>query len=198
MSALTLLQYSPSPWVIVATVGSTVLLWIGFQTLGLPGRLRRQFPERDAKTPEKRMGYTPRAVVSFARALGDNGLALYRRELRWDPLFAVLLGAFLLILMEGVFIPSESASGGWASWLLWLPIAYAACDVCEDLLLQAALRPSSLVVLRSTLSEKVSRVPAFTVWIASAFTVMKFLFVGVSGIVLVWGGVNLARLGPTS
>jgi hypothetical protein len=40
------------------------------------------------------------------------------------------------------------------------------------------------------------RTPAITARIACVFTVMKFLFIGASGIVLAWGAINLARFGP--
>lgn len=196
MSALTLLHDSQPPWLLAASVGATVLLWLGFQTLGFPGRLRKGFQAEDVKSPEKRFGYSPAELASFAEKIGPKRLGEYRRGLVWDLLFAVLLGAFLLLLIDGIFIRSLDASQGRAWWLLWLPALYAICDVGEDLLLRAAINPANIKPPDPGPNAKASLVSSGAASRASKLTRMKFLFVGASILVLVAGAVNLALFGP--
>lgn len=126
--------------VIAGVVSFAILLYVGFVPLGLPGRIKAQFGLR---IPEAG-GYQLGDMDEFVGRLGRDGISMYRRQLAWDLVFAVLLGLSLSFLTLQAWAPVW-AGGSRLPYLIGLiPLAYVAFDVAEDITLLIAVRSSNL------------------------------------------------------
>jgi hypothetical protein len=181
-------------WLIAADVGVAVMLVLVFGPLGLPGRIKFLYK---AELPEVDWlhRYSRTSLEGFARKVGRKGLVTYRRALGWDVLFALLLAGALVAVIDGLLARSLDRGQELLRWAVWIPAMYALFDVAEDAALLRVTNGSNL-----SWNGEVPDLHAdgSLVWMAGAFTSLKFVFVGISLLSVVAGAVSLALFGPGS
>ena len=117
-------------WFTVACVIAALLLFLGFGPLGYPGRIARAY---GMKVPESGL-YSRRGFLRFIERIGRDGLPLYRQELGWDVLFAILLAPPMVAVLDAVWATSLEG-GSWLRVLVFVPLLMATFDILEDALL---------------------------------------------------------------
>ena len=178
---MTLLGRQPG-WVTLACVVCLTLAGIGFIPLGLPARIRRDY---GVAIPESRFQYTRENLARFVKTLGPDGVAMYLRQLSWDFVLAFAVAGCLFPILDAWWVGSLAEHVWWRQ-LVWLPMAYLAFDLAEDLYLR--MLAHDLCAGRSP--AKLSYV------LAGVFTAAKFLSLAASLLLAVVGGVLIVLNGP--
>ncbi|MGC9469221.1 MAG: hypothetical protein ACP5HS_11565 [Anaerolineae bacterium] len=165
-----LYKVSPSWVALVALVG-----FLLFAALVLPG----QAAEAEAKTgtsvsPDTSFFYTPTELYAMAEAYGPEGRQAYiRARFTFDLIFPVVYLVFLATTISWVYTRAFDEGSPWRR-ANPVPVVGAAFDYLENV-------STSLVM---------ARYPALTpviVTLAPVFTLIKWIFVGGSFIVLLLG-----------
>lgn len=125
-------------WFTLACLVFAVLLFIGFVTLGYPGRIARTFA---ATLPEFHFPYGKDCFGAFVHRLGKQGLDLYRKQLAWDALFATLFAIPFVALLDAVWAGSLEPHALLEPLrvLVFLPLLSLVSDLLEDVLLLRTL-----------------------------------------------------------
>ena len=181
-------------WLVVANVGTAIMLAVIFGPCGLPGRINHLYK---AKLPEVDWlhRYSRASLEGFAGRVGHSGFLTYRRALAWDILFAILLGASLVALIDGLLGRSLDSDQELLRWAVWTPAMYVFFDIAEDAALLRVMERKSLIWN----GEKPHlQVADGSVRAAGVLTSLKFVFVGLSLVFVVVGAVSLALFGPGS
>jgi hypothetical protein len=90
----------------------------------------RDTPAEVRTVPDARLGYSAAEIRAYFDAIGPRGRGLYvATQLTVDLIFPVVYGILLAVLLAHVF-PHPT-------WWVWVPVAAATADVCENLLLAA-------------------------------------------------------------
>lgn len=182
------------PWLVAANIGVALMLVLIFGPLGLPGRIKFLYKTGLPEVDWLHL-YSRTSLEEFARKVGRDGLLTYRRALAWDILFAVLLTASLVTLIDGLLARSLDGNQELLRWAVWTPAMYAFFDIAEDAVLLRATNGRSL-----TWNGEVPnlQVDDRVVGVAGVFTRLKFVFIGLSLLLVVVGAVSLAMFGPGS
>lgn len=178
------------PWLVAAMAGTAVMLVLIFGPLGLPGRIKFLYKVR---LPETRWSYSHRSIEEFASKTKEQGIRTYRRQLRWDILFALLFSASLVALIDALWGRSLDADQAGFRWVVWIPAVYAVFDLAEDVVLLIATGDKNLSWPGDVPS---LRAGAGLVATGRIFTRLKWVSVGVALFWVVVGGVSLTLFGP--
>ncbi|MEO8425162.1 MAG: hypothetical protein ABI595_14795 [Actinomycetota bacterium] len=130
---MNLLHAHVHPWVTVAAGAAALALALMFLTGGYASVLRRRAgrPVPEGR-PTKR--YDANAVLQFIKDVGNSGWHVYRMQLIWDVVFAILLGVAGVVLADGILGLLLGPDSPWR-FLSFLPALAGLADVAEDLLL---------------------------------------------------------------
>ena len=126
------------PWVTVVAGAATLALSLMFLTGGYAGVLK----QRTGRTvPEGgRHRYNTTTILGYVRDAGEGGWHVYRMQLYWDMVFAVLLGVASVLLMNGILglrVGTQSS----LRYLSLLPALAGLADAGEDVALLYAMGP---------------------------------------------------------
>ena len=160
------------------------LLLLVFNLILFPARARRLSALSGGAGPvlDVRFGYSPADVHAYAGALGAEGRRLYAITLMTlDLAYPALYSLFLSGLLAAVLSRGFSGRRG-IVWLATIPFGIALLDVAENLSIVALLRHFPTA-------------PLWLAHLASAFTVDKWLAVGIAAIALLVGLVAWAIRG---
>ena len=124
-------------WLTVAAICAVALLSVGFLSLGLPGQIRRQFA---TKLPETGARYTVASVEAFIARVGKRGLRMYRRQLAWDMVYALLVSIAFVPILRGLWVSAFVHPGGLLRMSAWaFPAIFLGAELLEDSFLLKAL-----------------------------------------------------------
>ncbi len=169
----------------VAVVALNLLFLFGGYAAVMRRRTGRRVPEGNVRIWSRRL-YTAGEVFQYMADAGPDGRHVYRLQLWWDMVYAVLFGLAGFVLMDGVF----GRAYGVDRWWLWAldvsPVFAGAADALEDaaLLVATRARPAG---------EEPGRADPRAVVDAERFTRAKFLLHAVWIAALVVGAAELIR-----
>ncbi len=184
-------------WFTTACVIALLILYVGFVPLGYAGRIARRY---EVKIPEATPFYSRRGFTEFLQRIGANGLPLYRRELGWDILFAILLAPPMVAVLDAIWATSLE-HGSWLRILVFVPLVIAVVDVLEDALLSFVTSRVRFKSVEDVTGQQTNvKAPTAGVEIfasgvfiaAQAATAIKFLSLAVSIALVLAGGINHA------
>ena len=163
---------------LVAAAGAALFLL--FMVLVLPGQAEASRQEvGDAPSPDTSLTYSPGELYQMAEGYGEQGRRAYiRTRFTFDLIFPLVYGFFLVTAISWAsrhFFPSRPALG----LTNLIPLAGVLFDYLENI-------STSLVM-----GAFPSRLPAVPI-LAPAFTLLKWLWLGLSFLVLL--GIFLAGL----
>ena len=175
-----------SDWLRKASTGwvtlTAVVFFLLFTALVLPNQAARSEAETgDVGSPDTSLFYTPEDLYQWAEAYGAEGRAAYiRARLTFDVLWPLVYTVFLGTAISWIYGKAFPAESGWQRLNL-VPVLGALFDYLEN-------AATSIVMGRYP-----NQTPGIDV-LASVFTLVKWILVGGSFVVLVIGiGVGLAR-----
>jgi hypothetical protein len=179
-------------WFTVSCVVALAILYVGFVPLGYPGRIARKY---DVQIPEATPFYSRRTFLDFLQGIGAGGLPLYRQELGWDIIFAVLLAPPMVAVLDAVWATSLG-HGSRLRILVFVPVVTSVFDVLEDVFL---LFVTSRVRFKSAdESDTKARCADVEIFTSSALiaaqmaTAIKFLMLAASVALVLCGAINHA------
>lgn len=122
---------SQAGWFTTLCVIAAVVLYVGFVSIGYPGRIARMY---SVKIPEARPFNTIRAFKAFLGHVGEDGVRLYRQQLAWDIVFAVLFAPPMVAILDATWA-ANLGNRSWLRILIFVPLIMLVADVLEDVLL---------------------------------------------------------------
>jgi hypothetical protein len=131
-------------WTVAAAVGLLlfVIAYLGFGPPGvLAARVGAEASARRIDPPPKlpESGFGTYNALSLEAYLALASRPLYRNQLKWDLLFALMYGVGLVVVLEGTLRYAVTRPGKlW--WVICLPLCAVIADLCEDVLLLVATR----------------------------------------------------------
>lgn len=161
----------------------TTSVVVAFVAYGPVEAVRRRTGMR---VPEAGFGYSERSLNAYLDEGGKGIDRLYRRALRWDIAFCILLGVGWTVALGSSFARVVSDGSPWV-WLALVPLLVAAVDLTEDAILLTVVHPDPgchTILRRGDLVKK-----------ASAVTKAKWMLVCVALLVTSYGYVKLAIWG---
>jgi len=138
----------------------------------------RDVPAELRVVPDARLGYNSADILAYFEAIGSRGRGLYvATQLTVDLIFPVVYAILLASLLGKLYSPRSA-------WV-WVPVAAAAADVSENIL---------LVSLACTYAGETDATPMI-VWVTSAaaiFTMLKWALLAATAAGVLLGGVRWA------
>jgi hypothetical protein len=160
---------------------AALLLFVLFSVWVLPGQsAAAEKYAGTAGSPDQSFFYSPSDLYRMAEAYGEEGRQAYvRARFTFDLVFPVVYTLFLVTAISWLFGKAFAPDSPWRRANL-APLLGALFDFAENV--------SAAVVM----ARYPQRTPVFDV-LASAFTPLKWLFVGGSFVLLLVGAVAAAR-----
>ncbi len=172
-------DFIPLGWATVAIAIGLVIFTLAYLQLGPVARLKvlTQKP-----LPETRI-YTAKDLITYVPPVRD----LYRRQLKWDMVFALVYTCGLFAVLDGT-LGTALQSPSQRMWLAWIPVALGVVDLIEDALL--------LGVTSHAVGPGWE--PPNWLWAAQTATVLKIVLTGFSLVLILAGAVALGLVGANS
>ena len=160
-------------WVTLAAL----IVFVLFTALVLPGQSAQEGSEADdVGSPDLSLWYAPADLYRMAEAYGPEGRQAYiRARFTFDVAWPLVYGAFLVTAISWLYARAFAPGSSWR-WANLAPLLGVLFDFAENL-------ATSLVMARYP-----ARTPGIDV-VAPVFTLVKWVLVGGSFVLLVVGAV---------